>query len=50
MFDPSQGRIPLDLAQFLPDTPELWVDYLNAADRRFRLHFMLTTDGENSNS
>jgi hypothetical protein len=44
--DPSQGRIPRDLAPFLPDTLELRVDYLNQADRRFRLRFMLTTGGE----
>jgi hypothetical protein len=41
-----QGRIFPQLAQFLPDTRELWMDYLNREDRRFRLHFMLATDGE----
>jgi hypothetical protein len=44
--DASEGRIRPDLGQFLPDTRELWVDYLNRADRRFRLRFMLTTDGD----
>jgi hypothetical protein len=43
---PSEGRIRPGLAQFLPDTRELWVDYLNRAEGRFRLRFMLTTDGE----
>jgi hypothetical protein len=44
--DPSEGRIRPDLAQFLPDKRELWVDCLNRADRRFRLRFMRTTDGD----
>jgi len=41
-----QGRIFPRLAQFLPDTRELWVDYLNGEDRRFRLRFLLSADGE----
>jgi hypothetical protein len=45
-MESSQGSIPSSLAQFLPDTRELWVDYLNGEYRRFRLHFRLTVDGE----
>jgi hypothetical protein len=40
------GRIPPHLAQFSPDTRDLWVDYLNRDDRRFRFHFTLSADGE----
>jgi hypothetical protein len=40
------GPIPPSLAQFRPDTRELWVDYLNRTDRIFRLRFIVATDGE----
>jgi hypothetical protein len=44
--DSSQGRIAPSLGQFLPDTRELWIDYLNRESRRFRLHFRISEDGE----
>jgi len=46
LVEPAQGRIAPHLAQFLPETRELWVDYLNRSDRRFRLGFMVAPDGE----
>ena len=45
-IDPARARVPARLGQFLPDKRELWVDYLTPADRRFRLRFNLTADGE----
>jgi hypothetical protein len=45
-MESSLDSIPPSLAQFLPDTRELWVDYLNGEYRRFRLHFRLAVDGE----
>jgi hypothetical protein len=43
---PAAGPGAPHLAQFLPETRELWVDYLNRRDRRFRLRFMVASDGE----
>jgi hypothetical protein len=34
--EPAENSIELQLAQFLPERRELWIDYLTIAQRRFR--------------
>ena len=45
-ISPAQTLVAPSLGQFLPDTRELWVDYLTPSIHRFRLRLSLTADGE----
>jgi hypothetical protein len=43
--EPAENSIELQLAQFLPERRELWIDYLTIAQRRFRVRLKVSDSG-----
>ena len=44
--EPTENSIEPQLAQFLPERRELWIDYLTSAQRRFRVRLKVSDSGE----